>query len=118
MFTKCSINTGLKMSTYCVTFTIANKTIGGKTYDERRQRLIDNVREDDLGYWDRTTSFFLVESGLDTNSFAKRAFTGLSSEDVAVVFDPSDMSAASFGDVKDFDVLKSFLSPLTRYKAS
>ena len=106
------------MSTYCVSFTIQSQTVEGKTYDERRQRLIDNVRQEDLGYWDGTTSFFFVESMLDTSSFARRAFTGLSSKDAVLVFDPADMSAASFGAVKDFDVLKSFLPLLKHYKAA
>lgn len=106
------------MSTYCVSFTIDSRTLNGMTYDERRQRLIANVRKEDLGYWDGTTSFFFAESALDTTSFARRAFAGLSSEDAVLVFDPTDMSAASFGPMKDFDVLKSFLPLLKHYRAA
>ncbi len=106
------------MTTYCVSFTIESKTVDGKTYDERRQCLIANVRQENLGYWDGTTSFFLVESMLDTSSFARRAFAGLSNKDAVLVFDPTDMSAASFGAVKDSDVLKSFLPSLKHYKAA
>ena len=100
------------MSTYCVTFRIAEKTVGGKTYAERRQRLIDNVYTDQ-GYWEETTSFLLVVSGLDTNKFASKAVQGLSpSDDMVLVFDPEDMSAVAFGPFKHTGVLKSFFPKL------
>lgn len=96
------------MSTYCVTFRLANKTIGGKTYDDRRMRLIENVRTDGLGYWDEPTSFLLVESNLDTYAFGARAAQGLAHEDLVLVFDPEDMSACYFGPVEDEGVLRTF----------
>lgn len=97
------------MANYCVTFRLANKTIGGKSYAERRQQLIDNVYTDGMGYWEEPTSFLLVESHLDTGSLASKACKGLSAtEDLVFIFDPSDMSACYFGAVKEVDVLKSF----------
>jgi hypothetical protein len=101
------------MSTYCVTTRIANKSVGGKTYDERRSQLIQNMYEKGKGWWEETTSFYLVESYLDTNSFALKASNGLSkSDDLIVVFDPSDMSAAYFGPLAQTDVLRSFFRVL------
>jgi hypothetical protein len=103
------------MSNYCVTFRLANKTINGKSYDERRQMLIDNVRTVGMGYWDEPTSFFLAESSLHTEPFAAKACKGLSaSEDLVFVFDPTDMSACYFGAVKHVDVLKSFFPNLKK----
>ena len=102
-------------SNYCVTFRIANKTVGGKTYDERRLSLVENVRENGRGYWEDTTSFFLVESSLNTPTFAARASKGLSAtDDMVVVFDPADMSACYFGAVRHADVLKSFFPRLQK----
>lgn len=102
-------------STYSVTFRLANKTIAAKTYEERRQMLIDNVRTDGFGYWDEPTSFFLVESGLNTDQFAAKACKGLSaSEDLVFVFDPDDKSASYFGAVKHLDVLNSFFPKLKK----
>lgn len=96
-------------STYCVTFRVANQTVNGKTYDERRQSIIDSVRTKGLGYWEETTSFFLVESNLNTTDFAKKASAGLSAtHDMLAAFDPSDMSCAYFGAIKHPDVLASF----------
>ena len=95
-------------SNYCVTFRIANRTINGRTYDERREMLINNVRKERMGYWDEPTSFILVESALDTPSFARRAVSGLPHDDLVFVFDPADMSACYFGAVKNEDVLLSF----------
>lgn len=100
---------------YCVSFRLANKTINGKTYDERRQQLINNVHTETCGFWDETTSFFLITSGLDTNSFAVKACKGLSPTEVMVfLFDPSDQSACYFGAVKHPDVLRSFFPKLKK----
>ena len=97
------------MDTYCVTFRIAERTVGGRSADERRRKLVENVRSQNCGYWEETTSFFLVESNLNTPDFTKRAAQGLSSEyDMLVVFDPKDMSASYFGALQHADVLKSF----------
>lgn len=102
------------MSTYCITFRIADKTVGGKTYDDRYQQLVDNIYSDS-GYWDETTSFMLVSSALSTPAFAARACKGLSAQDdIVVVFDPSDMSASYFGPVKHADVLSSFFPGLKK----
>src|SRR5436190_14110180 len=103
------------MATYAVTFRIADKTIGGKTYEDRYQQLVENVRTKDAGYWEETTSFFLVESRLSTDAFSKSATRGLSAtDDLVVVFDPGDMSAAYFGPVKHTDVLGSFFRVLKK----
>jgi hypothetical protein len=102
------------MSTYCVTFRIADKTINGKSYSDRYQQLIDNVYTGN-GYWDETTSFLLVTSALSTPAFAAQACRGLSAQDdIVVVFDPSDMSASYFGPLKHPDVLNSFFPALKK----
>jgi hypothetical protein len=102
------------MYAYYVTFRIADKTVGGKTYDDRRQQLIDNVYTES-GYWEETTSFLLANSTLDTNAFAAKAATGLSaSDDLLVVIDPSDKSASYFGPLKHIDVLRSFFPKLKK----
>lgn len=95
--------------TYCVTFRVADQTINGKTYNERRQSIVDAVRTKGLGYWEETTSFFLVESNLDTTNFTKAASSGLSANhDMLVAFDPADMSAGYFGAIEHPAVLASF----------
>lgn len=97
------------MYTYAVTFRIANETVSGKTYDQRRQSIVDAVYAKGRGYWDETTSFFLVSSDLSTPDFVKKASSGLSaSKDMLVAFDPGDMSMAYFGAVKHTDVVASF----------
>lgn len=102
-------------SNYYVTFRIADKTVGGKTYAERRKALIDNVYSQEFGYWEETTSFIIVGSSLDTNAFAAKACKGLSqADDLVVVFDPVDMSAAYFGALQHPDVLRSFLPKLKK----
>ena len=103
------------MANYCVTFRIADKTVGGKTYADRRQTLVDNVHADNKGYWEETTSFLMVGSSLNTTDFGKNAVRGLSAnDDMVVVFDPSDMSAVYFGPLQHLEVLRSFFPRLQK----
>ncbi len=96
------------MSTYFVTFRVAHQTVGGSTYDERRQSIIDAVYTEH-GYWEETTSFLIVDSSLNTKSFAANASQGLNANhDLLVAFDPDDMSVAYFGAIEHPDVLASF----------
>ncbi|MCJ2096992.1 hypothetical protein MKK67_31430 [Methylobacterium sp. J-072] len=105
------------MDTYCVTFRIADRAVNGKSYSERRDKLVENVRSKGGGYWDETTSFFLVESNLNTPSFAAQAADGLSEQyDMLFVFDPKDMSACYFGAVTHVDVLRSFFPKIQKVK--
>jgi hypothetical protein len=104
------------MSTYCIASRLANKTVNGKTYDERRDLLITNMSKNGSGFWADPTSFYLVESNLDTYSFAAKACAGLSSkDDLVFVFDPEDMSAATFGPVEHFAVLQSFFPTVKKF---
>ena len=102
------------MSTYAVTFRIADKTVGGKSYQARYDALIKNIEAIQEGYWFDTTSFYLVGSSESTPKFAARIVQGLSAEhDMLFTFDPEDMSACYFGDVTALGVLKSFF-PLAK----
>jgi hypothetical protein len=106
---------GLSMSNYCVSFRIANKTVNGRSYSDRRQELIDKIREEHRGYWDETTSFILVESSLDTVAITRKGASALSAaDDLLFIFDPDDMSAAYFGRIESVDVLRSFFPRLQK----
>jgi hypothetical protein len=103
------------VSTYCISFRIADKAVNGKSYSERRKLLVDNAQAAGNGTWDETTSFLLVSSSLDTNSFSTRVCKGLSSaDDMVFIFDPSDSSACYFGVVKDVAGLKKFFPGATK----
>ena len=96
------------MSTYCVTFRIKNATVGGKTYQDRYNSIIENADEE-RGLWTDPTSFLLISSDLDTNDFAYNVVKDLSRKhDMAFIFDPQDMSACYFGVVDNEEVLLSF----------
>ncbi|MBF2716879.1 hypothetical protein [Agrobacterium vitis] len=97
------------MAYYCISFRIADQTALGKSYDERRKALIEAAYDQKRGFWDSTTSFILIESSLDTVNFAKSVCASLSPQhDMAVVFDPSDMSMCYFGQVNEANILESF----------
>jgi len=102
-------------SNYCVTFRIADKTVGGRSYAERYKALIDAMRAEGMGYWEETTSFFMVESSHNTTAITTHGAKSLSaSDDLLVVFDPTDMSASYFGALKHVDVLRSFFPKLKK----
>jgi hypothetical protein len=97
------------MSTYVVTFRIADRTVGGKSYQDRYDALIENLTANHDGIWFDTTSFYLVGSHEDARTFAERIVHGLSPQyDMLFTFDPDDMSACYLGSVAALDVLKSF----------
>lgn len=97
------------MSTYCVSFRIADRVVNGQSYESRRERLVENAYDGSDGFWDGTTSFLLVGSNLGTDEFAAKVCRGMSSQhDIVVVFDPADMSMAYFGPAPNPDVLGSF----------
>ena len=102
------------MSTYCITFRIADLTVNDRTYDDRRSALIEAARAYDGGYWEETTSFLLAESDLTTGAFGATLAKTLSKKnDLLFVFDPSDMSASYFGAIESAEVLRSFF-PLAK----
>jgi hypothetical protein len=97
------------MATYAVTFRIANISVGGQSYDDRYDSLLENAATDGMGYWEETTSFILAESDLDTPAFGTRVVAGLSPDhDSVFLFDPRALSACYFGAIEHVDVLRSF----------
>lgn len=103
------------MSTYCVTFRIADRPANGKSYAERRTLLLENAHAGSDGFWDEPTSFILVGSNKDTHSFAAQVTKGLSAQhDLVFIFDPDDMSSVCFGNCEHLDVLKSFFPLLKK----
>lgn len=77
--------------------------------------LMTNARTKDLGFWDETTSFILVESSLSTYEFGAKVCKGLSAQhDMVFIFDPDDSSACYFGAVAHAGVLKSFFPDLKK----
>jgi len=103
------------MSNYFVSFRIADKSVGGKSYQDRYEALVANVHSSGMGYWEETTSFFIVESNLNTTDIATKGAKALSaSDDMLLVFDPEDMSACYFGAFKHADVLRSFFPKLKK----
>jgi len=100
---------------YVVSFRIADKTIDGKTYQNRYDTLVENLAYRCDGFWFDTTSFYLVGSSENTSAFARRVVRGLSSKhDMLFAFDPEDMSACCFGAFQSEDVLESFFPRLER----
>lgn len=100
---------------YLVSFRVSDKTIDGKTYQNRYDTLVENLAHGSDGFWFDTTSFYIVGSTENTGAFARRVVRGLSSKhDMLFAFDPEDMSACCFGAIQAEDVLVSFFPRLER----
>lgn len=94
---------------YVVTFRIANKTLGGRSYQDRYDALNDELRAGANGIWFDTTSFYVVGSAENTYEFGGRLAQHLNSQqDMLFGFDPEDMSAFYFGNIEGLVALKSF----------
>lgn len=97
------------MSTYFVSFRVAEINTPEGTQAERRRSISDNAAAFGGGYWDETTSFIIFDCELDTPGAGAAVVRGLSrAHDLAVVFDPSDMSLFRFGAFKYGEALDSF----------
>lgn len=97
------------MNTYAVTFRIANRTVGGRTYQDRYDALNAELQNSGGGLWFDTTSFYLVESDETTFEFGERLVRGLDeTHDMLAAFDPKDMSACYFGNIAAEDVFRGF----------
>jgi hypothetical protein len=47
---------------YWISFRVANEQVGGRTYDQRLENLKDAIDDMSNGYWDETSSFYVIES--------------------------------------------------------
>lgn len=102
------------MDKYFVTFRIYDGVAAGKSYDERRQSLIDAAYGGCEAFWAETTSFLMISTDLRTPDFVKKITRGLSAaHDIVVVFDPDDQSCSYFGPVANADLLRWFV-PLAK----
>ncbi|WP_411033854.1 hypothetical protein [Shinella sp. BYT-45] len=103
------------MSVFCVSISIADKNIDGRTCEERRQSVFDAFHTDGRGLWQEMTSFFLVESELSAVDLAKKVSSRLSrTDDFLLVFDPFDMTVGYFGPFTSPEVLESYFTHTTR----
>jgi len=59
------------MAVCWISFRIAKKTVGGKTYDQRYEALENAVQDISSMYWKETTSFIVFETDTAFKSAAK-----------------------------------------------
>jgi hypothetical protein len=98
------------MAIYCIAMRIADETIEGRTAQDRWNSVRDAIFSDKQ-CWDELGSFFMTESQLTTQEFARKASGGLSRKhDVLVAFDTSDMSVGYFGNFQQFPQMASFFA--------
>lgn len=68
------------MTTIWISFRIAKKDVSGRTYQQRYDALVDEVKEISNSFWEETTSFIVFETDTDFN-VAARSFKAQISPD-------------------------------------
>ncbi len=97
------------MEQYWISFTIADKTIGGRSYNDRYEDLVNDIRAFSINYWLDTTSFLIFETDLSLTAVGKRCKKAIApSEDLIVIRELNKRSAVYAGKLDDDD-LKVFL---------
>lgn len=95
------------MSTYWVTFRIEDKTVGGRTYDDRYKAFYDAIKTRCQMWWLPPTSFVVFDSTHDIDTLARAFKVALSEQHDLFLLGMTDFkSARIFGANNDQDVYK------------
>lgn len=105
------------MATFWISFRIAEKTVGGKTYDKRYEDFIDELRTFVSGkVWEKTTSFVVFESHQTIGAIARGLKEKIApSEDLFLMREMNQKSAVIVGKNDDddiFDLMGDYLKKL------
>lgn len=94
------------MNSIAISFRIADKTINGRTYDERYEALIEAVRGIIEGkHWDQSTAFILVQTNMTTERVCDTCCKALEpSHDLVLVMSVTHKAAYIGGKNDDNDI--------------
>ena len=101
------------MSVHWITFRIDSKTVGGRSYEQRYQALVDAVNEHATDAWDEPTSFWLIESSASRSTIVasiKRAIA--TSTDLVMVGSMETTGATLIGSAEKLAALKRLVPKL------
>lgn len=93
------------MAIFWISFRIAKKVSGGKTYQQRYEGLENTISEISTLEWKETTSFIVFESGSSLTAIAGRLKREISPKDDLFIIRKMDAKDAIVcGDVEDDDI--------------
>lgn len=95
------------MAVCWISFRIAKKTVGGKTYDQRYDALEKAVLDISSVYWKETTSFIIFETDTGFDSAAKTFKSKIApSEDLFIMRKMDAKKAVICGNNDDDDIFE------------
>lgn len=95
------------MAVVWISFRIANKSVNGRSYDDRLTAVKDVVLTSGSQYWDVTTSFYAVETPSGVNQIAAKIKAAIEpSADVALIRAMDTKTAYIVGANNDDDIFE------------
>lgn len=102
------------MATFWITFRLENETVGGRTYSQRYEALIEAVKAHKAStWWYEPTSFWLIDSNSTRAQIAASIKAAISStHDLAVIGSMETTGATLVGKAKELANLKKLVPTL------
>jgi len=93
------------MKTYWVSYRIAADTLGGRTYEDRYNALVDGITEISPTWWGQTTSFYVFTSMQTIDAIAARLRPAIKpSHDLFLIRQLDTQAARICGKNEDQDI--------------
>jgi hypothetical protein len=93
------------MATFWLTFRIENRTVGGRSYDQRRDALYEAIRQHTKKWWLKPTSFVAFESTQSIDAIADACRVAIAeSHDLFLIREMDTKSAIICGNNDDRDI--------------
>lgn len=93
------------MAVYWLTFRVENQSVGGRSYDVRRQSLYDTIRQRTSRWWLKPTSFIAFESSHSIDALAAACQQAIApSHDLFLIREMDTKSAIICGNNDDRDI--------------
>lgn len=102
------------MATHWITFRIASGSVGGRSYDERYQALVESVKiHASGGWWFEPTSFWLIGSNSTRSQIAASIKAAIApSKDLALIGSMDTTGAICVGNIEKLADLKALVPNL------
>jgi hypothetical protein len=96
------------MANFTISFRIAEKPVGGRSYEQRYQALIDAITGLISGlHWDRTTSYIAIQSDYTIDQIIAVCKAAISvAADIVLILDADAKSGRIAGANDDDDIFK------------
>lgn len=93
------------MAEYAISFRIQDKTVSGRTYDDRYNALIEALRLGTSRSWEETTAFVVISNSRTIDQVAAACKLAIApSEDIVLILSVNTKAGRVIGNVQDQDL--------------